>query len=136
MLQEEKAAQTATIEAPATETAKESATTQVQTSKTSRKANPKAGWMTQNLATALSQTSRESLNKMGLEDLGVVREALKELNNFLNPFFVGKESALDAAMAARKARLDEIAQLEAADKAEREARAARKARKAALKKAA
>lgn len=119
-------AATCSIVAPALEPANESTETQVintnaeTAEKVSRKTNPKAGWITQHLSSALSSKAKESVELLSYEELAIAEDLLKELNALFAPHFAAKVTEMATARESRKQREEQLAKLRADRKQLRE----------------
>ena len=119
-------ATTSSIVTPSMESANESTETQVintnaeTAKKESRKTNPKAGWITQHLSSALSSKARDSVELLSNEELAMAEDLLKELNALFAPYFAAKVTEMATARESRKQREEQLAKLRADRKQLRE----------------
>ena len=88
--------------------------------KVSRKTNPKAGWITQHLSSALSSKAKESVELLSYEELAIAEDLLKELNTLFAPHFAAKGAEMATARESRKQREEQLAKLRADRKQLRE----------------
>jgi hypothetical protein len=88
--------------------------------KVSRKTNPKAGWITQHLSSALSSKARDSVELLSNEELAIAEDLLKELNALFAPYFAAKVTEMATARESRKQREEQLAKLRADRKQLRE----------------
>ena len=118
-------ATTSSVVTPSMESANESTMAQVinpaeTAEKVTRKAHPKAGWITQHLASALSSKARASVELLSFEELAKAEDLLKELNTLFAPYFAAKVTEMATARESRKQREQDLAKLRADRKQLRE----------------